>query len=375
MDYVKSTNCGYCHGKKREAQSWALESISMKMEGKGYSNNCSLSNGIVDEMSLKEYEDQIKDGWRRSGTYMYKPDLLRSCCRQYTIRTNYDMFVNNGHFTHNTRKTLRKFYNKFNNPSCGNGKSLLETYLTRDRGDDFYTVLLPNTFSMDKYELYKKYQIHVHNDKEDDVNEEGFWRFLCDDPFKEDVGPIDWLSINREWSSISLDNYKDDDKFENLKKLRGPIHECYIINGELAAISVLDILPDGISSVYFIWDPKHANLGLGTISALREIVMTQILNKSYYYLGFFIPDCSKMVYKGKYGGEIRNFTKMKTPKWVSLETAMKCESFKEGRFVVFDNEGKDVAESMYGVDIKDNDKSLVIVNKPCLFPKPRVIPC
>jgi arginine-tRNA-protein transferase len=25
-------------------------------------------------------------GWRRSGTYCYKPDLLRSCCPQYTIR-------------------------------------------------------------------------------------------------------------------------------------------------------------------------------------------------------------------------------------------------------------------------------------------------
>ena len=28
----------------------------------------------------------IDRGWRRSGTYCYKPDLLRSCCPQYTIR-------------------------------------------------------------------------------------------------------------------------------------------------------------------------------------------------------------------------------------------------------------------------------------------------
>ena len=28
----------------------------------------------------------VDRGWRRSGTYCYKPDLLRSCCPQYTIR-------------------------------------------------------------------------------------------------------------------------------------------------------------------------------------------------------------------------------------------------------------------------------------------------
>ena len=28
----------------------------------------------------------IDRGWRRSGTYCYKPDPLRSCCPQYTIR-------------------------------------------------------------------------------------------------------------------------------------------------------------------------------------------------------------------------------------------------------------------------------------------------
>ena len=34
----------------------------------------------------KVYQMMADRGWRRSGTYCYKPDLLRSCCPEYTIR-------------------------------------------------------------------------------------------------------------------------------------------------------------------------------------------------------------------------------------------------------------------------------------------------
>ena len=32
------------------------------------------------------YQKMIDRGWRRSGTYCYKPDLRASCCPQYTIK-------------------------------------------------------------------------------------------------------------------------------------------------------------------------------------------------------------------------------------------------------------------------------------------------
>lgn len=43
----------------------------------------------------------------------------------------------------------------------------------------------------------------------------------------------------------------------------------------LVGISVIDILPACISSVYFIWDPDWAWAGLGKLSALYEIALVR----------------------------------------------------------------------------------------------------
>jgi arginine-tRNA-protein transferase len=45
----------------------------------------------------------------------------------------------------------------------------------------------------------------------------------------------------------------------------------YKVDGHLVGISVIDILPSCVSSVYFIWDPDWAWASLGKLSALREV--------------------------------------------------------------------------------------------------------
>jgi arginine-tRNA-protein transferase len=56
-------------------------------------------------------------------------------------------------------------------------------------------------------------------------------------------------------------------------------------------MAVLDILPNCVSSVYFMYDPEYAFLSLGKYSALREIALTQELEKKaskdlhWYYMG------------------------------------------------------------------------------------------
>ena len=84
----------------------------------------------------------------------------------------------------------------------------------------------------------------------------------------------------------------------------GPTHECYYLDGKLIAISVIDFLPTGVSSVYLIWDPDYAHLSLGTLLAVREVQMCHELNLGYYYLGYYLEDCDKMRYKKKFGGEV-----------------------------------------------------------------------
>jgi arginine-tRNA-protein transferase len=75
--------------------------------------------------------------------------------------------------------------------------------------------------------------------------------------------------------------------------------------GRLAAVSVVDILPTGVSSVYSYWEPELRDWSIGTYTALFEIELCRRNNLPYYYLGFLVPGAKTMNYKAKYGpGEV-----------------------------------------------------------------------
>ncbi|KAM4851472.1 arginyl-tRNA--protein transferase 1 isoform 5-T5 [Thomomys bottae] len=55
----------------------------------GYCKNesGSRSHGMwAHSMTVRDYQDLIDRGWRRSGKYVYKPVMNQTCCPQYTIR-------------------------------------------------------------------------------------------------------------------------------------------------------------------------------------------------------------------------------------------------------------------------------------------------
>ncbi|XP_062988827.1 arginyl-tRNA--protein transferase 1 isoform X1 [Elgaria multicarinata webbii] len=55
----------------------------------GYCKNDTgnLSHGMwAHSLTVQDYQDLIDRGWRRSGKYVYKPTMNRTCCPQYTIR-------------------------------------------------------------------------------------------------------------------------------------------------------------------------------------------------------------------------------------------------------------------------------------------------
>jgi len=70
--------------------------------------------------------------------------------------------------------------------------------------------------------------------------------------------------------------------------------------GKLVAVSYLDSLPLGLSSVYFIFDPDEAKRSLGVYSVFAEANLLRSMGKRWYYLGFWIHDCLKMSYKGNF---------------------------------------------------------------------------
>jgi arginine-tRNA-protein transferase len=66
----------------------------------------------------------------------------------------------------------------------------------------------------------------------------------------------------------------------------GTYHHLYRIDGKLVAFGVLDMLPNTISSVYFVYDPDAVGkFGMGKVSALREVAMCIEGRYKYYGLG------------------------------------------------------------------------------------------
>jgi arginyl-tRNA---protein transferase len=66
----------------------------------------------------------------------------------------------------------------------------------------------------------------------------------------------------------------------------GSYHQLYRIDGVLVAFAVVDLLPDTVSSVYFVYDPdKVGKFGMGKVSALREVAMCIEGDYKYYGLG------------------------------------------------------------------------------------------
>ncbi|XP_067241679.1 arginyl-tRNA--protein transferase 1 isoform X3 [Chanodichthys erythropterus] len=59
-------------------------------------------------MTVQDYQDLIDRGWRRSGKYVYKPIMNKTCCPQYTIRCH----ALNFHPSKTHKKTLKRV-NKF----------------------------------------------------------------------------------------------------------------------------------------------------------------------------------------------------------------------------------------------------------------------
>lgn len=74
----------------------------------------------------------------------------------------------------------------------------------------------------------------------------------------------------------------------------------YWLAGRLVGAGFLDIGNNALSSVYFVYDTSLSALSLGVYSVLQEIEETRRRGLKYYYLGYIVPGCAKMDYKGTY---------------------------------------------------------------------------
>lgn len=94
------------------------------------------------------------------------------------------------------------------------------------------------------------------------------------------------------------------------------ITEYVAQDNRLIGVALMDRLSDGLSMVYSFFDPEQKSRSLGTFMILNQIKRTQAAGLDYLYLGYWIEDCQKMMYKKRF----QPLEKLTAEGWVDFKT-------------------------------------------------------
>ena len=84
--------------------------------------------------------------------------------------------------------------------------------------------------------------------------------------------------------------------------IRSRVVEYHHPSDGLIAVSLTDVLDDGLSMVYSFYDPSRTRDSLGTYLILDHVEIAREAGLPYVYLGYWVPGSPKMGYKAKFSG-------------------------------------------------------------------------
>ncbi|MDD2791314.1 MAG: arginyltransferase [Sulfurimonas sp.] len=192
---------------------------------------------IIDNCSSQNCQDLIERGYRRFGKMYFRP-ICSDCNECQSIKID----VANFSFSKSQRRVLKK-------------ASHITSYIQRP------------TLSKTHLELFEKYHLEMHNKKGWDYQETTPQHYQNS-----------FVSGHNEFGYEIL--YFDADK--------------------LIGVDLIDILEDGISSIYFYYDPDYNELALGKLSLYNQILFARQKSKQWIYLGYYVEECPSLSYKSHY---------------------------------------------------------------------------
>ncbi len=197
-------------------------------------NKVRMNYKYVGEASKRFTTAVIARGWRRFGKYFFHP-VCNGCNECKSIRID----TKDYHYTKSQRKAIK-------------------------RNADTKIIVQEPTMTKAHINLYNKYHAFKHTKDK-------------------------WSHRNisqREYHENFVDGANDFGK-----------EVLYIKDDKLIGVDLIDILDDGISSIYFYYDPDYPNLSLGTYSLLYQIKLANILELPWIYLGYWVDGCRAFAYK------------------------------------------------------------------------------
>ena len=207
--------------------------------------DCSYLDNHFSRMQYKYIENCSSDlnnqlvqrGWRRFGNYYSRPQC-ENCIKCESLRIDANSFT----FSRNAKRTIKK--NK----------------------DTVFSIQSP-TITNEHLEIYEKYHKYMEKKK-------------------------GWKNYR-----ITPGGYQ-----ELYKAGAGKFGKeiLYYIDDRLVGVDLVDFLDDGISSIYFFYDPDFRNFSLGRYSIYMQIQLAKNFNLRWIYLGYYVKDCPSLNYKDRY---------------------------------------------------------------------------
>lgn len=197
----------------------------------------SINNIFVGECPTFFADMLMMRGWRRFGNGYFRP-MCRDCDKCESIRIVVDEFK--------PSKSFRNVQNR--------------------NKETLYSIHRPS-YSDEKLALHQKYHME--------------------------------RSAKRGWKLNDMDEEKYTKMFVDGAGDFG-YEVRYFRDAKLIGVDYIDILIDGISSIYFFGDPDYAHLSIGTYSLLTQLKIAKELGLKYIYLGYVVRENQSLRYKLNY---------------------------------------------------------------------------
>jgi arginine-tRNA-protein transferase len=189
-------------------------------------------------MQPADYLLRMKEGWRRFGHMVFRP-RCPTCNRCQSLRVSAATFT----------------------PSRSQRRA------AKANEDDVRLVIREPSVSTAKLRLYDRYHEHQADTKgwplHAPKNADDYRQSFVENPF-----------VTEEW--------------------------CYYLASRLIGVGYVDVLPEGLSAIYFYYEPDLRERALGTWNVLSLLEEVRRRGLPYLYLGYYVEGCPSLEYKASY---------------------------------------------------------------------------